>query len=282
MEQSLPQEFEKIMMFTSKPLEILLVKWISQYSDKIITTKSFDILHEHLDVIYEACDKVGMGLFLPEGFLESDQSLGNLVDAIKEFWKSIKNQNIFEISWEFFKTLVGNDFVFEDHLETYILDYKEIEFSLMVFLLLTFFLVRQRGNQNTMEETKIFQESPQGEEFAVQILNFFNTIDQSWENVQVGEIEGKRNTVVGGDLDLLRRIQNMKEEIGNLTEVNLELKKKVEGVDQRVKEKDDEIESLKREKNDVEQSKADLLKRIEGMKQEWLAEALEEKQKVYL
>lgn len=267
------------MMFTSKPLETLLVSWVGQYSESPITIKSFDILHENIEIVYEACEKVGLGLFLPEGFLESDQSLGNLVDAMKEFWKSVKNQNIFHISLEFFQSLVGNDFVFEEHLETYILDYKEIEFGIMVFLLLTFFMVRKRGNQSTMKESKIFQENPNGEDFANQILHLFKRIDESWEDSQA-KVEGKRSTVMGGDLDLLRRIQNMKEEIGQLTEENLGLKEKVGGVDLRLKEKDDEIENLKREKNDVEQSKAELLKRIEGMKQEWLDEGLKEKQGV--
>jgi hypothetical protein len=279
MEKSLDTEFEQIMIFTSKSIEKLLVEWILQYSESTMTITSFDILHEHIDLIYKACEKVGMNLFLPEGFLETDQSLGNLVDAIKEFWKSQKNKNIFEIGWKFFKDLVEPDFVFEEHLETYILDYKEIEFGLMVFLLVTFMMVRKRGNQSAMEESKIFLESTYGEEFIQKVMILFESLD-AWEDVEVSNAEVRRGTVVGGDIGLLRQIEKMKQEIADLTEQNMEYRKKVEGVDKRLKEKDEVIEVLEREKKDVMDSKAELLKRIEGMKGEWLEEGLKEKQMV--
>lgn len=282
MEDPLTNEFGQIMLYTSKPLEKLLVSWISQYSDQPVGITSFDILHESIEVVYEACEKVGMNLFLPEDFLSANQSLENLVDAIKEFWKRIKGKNIFEVGRKFFQELVAEDFVFEEHINSYILDYKEVEFGFMLFLLLTFFMVRKRGNQSVLEESKIFNESEEGEDFIRTVLLLFENLDNSWEDVKISDSEVRRGTVVGGDIGLLKKIEAMKEEIGQLTTQNLEYNKKVEDVDRLLAEKDDDIDTLKKEKSDIQLSKDELLKTIEGMKQEWLEEGLKEKQEVGL
>ena len=278
METSLENQFADLMLHTNKHMEKLLVAWISQYSNKPSLPASFDILHESLDAVYEACDKVGMTLFLPKGLLDSDHDLASLVDAIREFWSNIKKRNVFEICGPFFRSLIDDEFVFEDHLETYILDHKEVEFALMVFLLLTFMMVRRRGNRSAMEESRLFENDPHGEDFLQKVVLLLDQLDALWEDAPVSDSDVRRGTVVGGDIGLLRQIEKLKQDVADLTGKNQALTESARTVDQRLAEKDEAIETLKREKQAVAESKEELLRTIEGMKQEWLQDALKDKQ----
>lgn len=280
--ESLAIEFERAMLFNSKPLEHALVCWIFSVLGKTATTTSFDILHEQPDLIYEACEKRGMNLFLPKGYLKEQNGLGGLVDAIKEFWKRQKGHNIFEISESFFRVLVGEDFVFEEEFETYILEFKQIEFGLMLYLLISFMMVRKRGGQSGMDELEIFYEQELFVGFATNINNLFNAIDSQWKDVVSNDNDQSGGGILSGDIGLLKKIEELKETISKLTSENKDLNQTVKGFDEVTAAKEEKIEELKREKNDIQRARNELLERIEGMKQEWLKEALEEKDNVSL
>lgn len=269
---------------TEKALVNLLCKMLTPPAN----FHSFDMLHEQPELLFQILEKEGLKLFMPQNAPESQygETLAGLVDTIAMFWKAQKNADIFSAGNVYFRELLKEpDFCFENEFETYILEFKQLEFAVVLYLLLSIMLVRKRGNRAPEELLAKLEESSGGKAVSSFMGRLFSELDSKWED-PVSQVEGENNGisggVVSGDVKLLKKIEDLKAKLEEKDVENEKLKTEKLELEETLEAEKERGERLAREKKDVERAREDLLGRLETMKQEWVKEALQDKEFVFI
>ena len=103
-------------------------------------------------------------------------------------------------------------------------------------------------------------------------------MDETWKDPVSGKQTGEGSKVVSGDVKLLKKIEDLRRRMGEREEQNGVLIGEKTELEDKLLQECERADKMEREKDDVERARQDLLSRLETMKQEWLAEALEDKQ----